>query len=68
MSVLAARMGAFVVGQTLIGVNGPLNLSCVKRYFVYIMANHSRTLYVGMTNNLARRVAEHREGLVPGFT
>ena len=47
---------------------GTRNLICVKRYFVYIMTNNSRTLYVGMTNNLARRVAEHREGLVPGFT
>jgi putative endonuclease len=40
----------------------------VRTHFVYILTNHSRTLYVGMTNNLARRVAEHREGQVPGFT
>jgi putative endonuclease len=40
----------------------------VKTYYVFIMTNHSRTLYVGMTNDLARRVAEHREGSLPGFT
>jgi len=34
---------------------------------IYILANRSRTLYVGVTNNLQRRIYEHREGLVPGF-
>lgn len=38
-------------------------------YWVYILASKPRgTLYVGMTNDLVRRVAEHRDGLVPGFT
>jgi putative endonuclease len=38
-------------------------------YYVYILASGiSGTLYVGMTNNLSRRVWEHREGLVEGFT
>ena len=38
-------------------------------YYIYIFASGtSGTLYVGMTNNLSRRVWEHREGLVEGFT
>ena len=32
------------------------------------MANKSRTLYTGVTNNLERRVLQHRRKLVPGFT
>ena len=39
-----------------------------KTYYVYIMTNQSRTLYVGLTNNIRRRVREHKDGLIEGFT
>jgi putative endonuclease len=40
----------------------------MRSYFVYILANRSKTLYVGVTNDLVRRVIQHRAKLVPGFT
>jgi putative endonuclease len=40
-----------------------------KRFFVYILANRPRgTVYVGVTSDLRKRIWEHREGVVDGFT
>ena len=37
-------------------------------FYVYIMASRSRNLYTGMTNSLRRRVFEHKNDLIEGFT
>lgn len=40
-----------------------------QTFFVYILANRPRgVLYVGVTNDLSRRITEHRAKLAPGFT
>jgi len=39
-----------------------------REYFVYMLSNRSGTLYVGVTNDLVRRVWQHKQGTNDGFT
>jgi putative endonuclease len=40
----------------------------MRAYYVYILASRSRTLYVGVTNDLVRRLFQHRDATNSGFT
>jgi len=40
----------------------------MKKYYVYILSNHSKTLYTGITNDLIRRTEEHKKGIGSKFT
>jgi len=43
-------------------------MSTDRQYYVYIMTNRSGTLYIGLTNNIIRRVHQHKNKLIKGFT
>jgi putative endonuclease len=40
----------------------------MSQYYVYIMASRSGVLYTGVTSDLNKRVGEHKEAQIPGFT
>ena len=39
-----------------------------RTYCVYILASRSRTLYTGVTSNIRKRIQQHKQGWVRGFT
>ncbi|MFH0771307.1 MAG: GIY-YIG nuclease family protein [Candidatus Omnitrophota bacterium] len=44
-------------------------MSISKRYYVYLATNwNNRVMYVGVTNNIERRVYEHKNKMIKGFT
>ena len=44
------------------------SMNADRRYYVYIMASRSLTLYTGLTGDLTRRVLQHKSGEIDGFT
>jgi putative endonuclease len=40
----------------------------MKNYYVFIMSNKSKTLYIGVANDLSRRIYEHKNKMINGFT
>lgn len=59
----------FVIARTPMSIGGRGNLVKDYNYYIYILSNVTRTvLYTGVTNNLVKRVWEHKHDLVKGFT
>jgi putative endonuclease len=46
----------------------PFHHPDVRDYFVYILGSKSGVLYIGVTNDLTRRLFEHKQKLIAGFT
>lgn len=46
----------------------PFPMTKQHNYYTYILASDSGTLYIGVTNNLERRISEHQQKIAEGFT
>lgn len=66
---LNSSISSFVIPSERRGIySRPDGYASCLRFAVYVLSNAKGTLYVGVTNDLRRRVFEHRHRLVPGFT
>ena len=75
---IGAAWGAFVISTEaqrsgeILHLAGTAQYSGImpgsRTYYVYILTSRSRTLYVGVTNNIKRRIWEHKQGEVQGFS
>ena len=52
----------------LIRIKGVLSMRSEWKFWVYILSSVSGTLYVGVTNNIDKRIWEHKSGLIEGFS
>jgi putative endonuclease len=56
-------------GRNLFSENGADTMPVEKHYYVYLITNwNNKVMYVGVTNDLKRRIYEHKNKLVKGFT
>ncbi len=64
-----ADRGNLIISSSRAKRGDPIYNNLMKQYYVYILSNFTRTvLYTGITNNLLRRVWQHKNNLVKGFT
>ena len=62
-------MSHVIIRQTEANEHRRVTMSMERCYWIYILASAiGGTLYIGVTNNLVRRVYEHKMGLADGFT
>ncbi len=65
---VASRFSRFCHSERSRGISNYFSMPRDYNFWVYIVTNeHDSVLYVGMTNDLARRIGEHRTGEIPSF-